>query len=78
MGLLEKLKKNKGTVSSALGKELAAKVLAGDRELLNEAVELCLFDKENPKSKSVRAGAAKIVEIVRRVSRCNDEGGKGD
>jgi hypothetical protein len=39
-------------------------VLAGEQALLREAVKLCLFDRENRQAKSVRAGAAKIVEIV--------------
>ena len=64
MELLELLKNNKGTVSSALGKELAQKVLNGDSSLLKAAIELCSFNPTNIKSKSVRARAAKIVEKV--------------
>lgn len=64
MDLLELLKINKGTVSSALGKELAKKVLEGDNKLLQQAIEYTTYDLENKKSKSIRAGAAKIVEIV--------------
>lgn len=64
MELLDLLKQNKGTVSSALGKELALQVLSGNLELLKEAVEHTSYDSENPKSKSIRAGAAKIVEKV--------------
>ena len=64
MSLFERLKDNKGTVSSALGKLLAAEVLAGDQKMLEEAVDLTCYDLPNIKSKSIRAGAAKIVEIV--------------
>jgi len=64
MDLLELLKNNKGTVSSALGKELAQKVLSGDESILPDAVELSIFEPENEKAKNVRSGAAKIVEIV--------------
>lgn len=64
MSILEKLQNNKGTISSALGKELAWEVLNGDRGILNEAVALCVYNLPDPGSKNVRAGAAKIVEIV--------------
>jgi len=64
MSLIEILKANKGTVSSALGKELALKVLDGNHQILEDAVELCNYDKANTKAKSIRAGAAKIVEKV--------------
>jgi len=64
MSLLEILRENKGTVSSALGKELAQQVLNGNIELLNEALVYTSYDPENIKSKSIRAGAAKIVEKV--------------
>jgi hypothetical protein len=59
MNLLEKLKKNKGTVSSALGKSLAQEVLQGDRDLLAEAIGLICTDDKN-----VRSGAGKIIECV--------------
>jgi hypothetical protein len=59
MKLLEKLKKNKGTVSSALGKSLAQEALKGDGGILNEAIGLISFDDKN-----VRAGAGKIIECV--------------
>jgi hypothetical protein len=59
MTLLEQLLENKGTVSSALGKQLAKDVLAGDITLLKEAVKLIHYD-----SKVVRSGAAKIIEKV--------------
>jgi len=64
MTLLEQLSANKGTVSSALGKELAKKVLGGDSEILLQAIDLTRFEPEKAKSKNVRAGAAKIVEKV--------------
>lgn len=59
MAILKQLQKNKGTVSSALGKELAEKVLRGDTKILEESVELVNFNDRN-----VRAGAAKIIEKV--------------
>lgn len=64
MGIFYALKANKGTVSSALGKQLAADALAGDLSILEEAVRLTCYDRNNPKAKHIRAGAAKIVEIV--------------
>lgn len=64
MNLFELLQNNKGTVSSALGKELAAKVLEGDHTILKDAIQYVSYDLENPKSKNVRAGAAKILEKV--------------
>jgi len=64
MTLLELLKENKGTVSSALGKELAQQVLSGNFGILNEAIEYASFEPDNVKSKSIRAGAAKIIEKV--------------
>lgn len=64
MGLFELLKNNKGTVSSALGKELAKKVLDGDIAVLEEAFKLAVYDCENKNSKAIRAGAAKIIEKV--------------
>jgi hypothetical protein len=64
MSILNQLKNNKGTISSALGKELAEKVLRGNEDILKEAVELCNFEPDNISAKSVRAGAAKIVEKV--------------
>jgi hypothetical protein len=59
MSILPKLEKNKGTVSSALGKALAQEVLDGETAVLDEAVVLLAHG-----SKNVRAGAAKIVEQV--------------
>jgi hypothetical protein len=60
----ELLKANKGTVSSALGKELGVKVLNGDLSILKEAFNYVVFDLGNEGSKGIRAGAAKIIEVV--------------
>jgi hypothetical protein len=59
MSILSQLEQNKGTISSALGKSLAKQVLAGEKAILAEAVELLTHD-----NKQVRAGAAKIIEQV--------------
>ena len=64
MGIFSKLESNKGTVSSALGKKLAQEVLEGNHEILKEAILLSSYKKEDKKAKNIRAGAAKIVEIV--------------
>lgn len=64
MELLDTLKNNKGTVSSALGKELAQEVLAGNMDILSEAIVLTCYNLDVVKGKVVRAGAAKIVEKV--------------
>jgi hypothetical protein len=64
MEIFELLRANKGTVSSALGKELGAKVLNGDLSILQEALKFVVFDLDNAESKGIRAGAAKIIEIV--------------
>ncbi len=64
MSILSQLQNNKGTISSALGKELAAKVLSGSINILNEAINLTTYNIENKKEKNIRSGAAKIVEIV--------------
>jgi len=64
MDLLDQLRANKGTVSSALGKELADKVLNGDKSILEQAIEHVSYDLDNEKSKGIRAGAAKILEKV--------------
>jgi len=58
------LKNSKGAVSSAVGKELASEVLNGKQEILYEAMELVNYEFENPKTKSIRASAAKIIEQV--------------
>lgn len=64
MSILSQLTANKGTVSSALGKEFGAKVIAGNTVILTEAVKYVCFELDNPKAKNVRAGAAKILEIT--------------
>jgi hypothetical protein len=64
MDIFELLKANKGTVSSALGKELGAKVLNGDLTILEQAMKYVVFDLNDDKSKGIRAGAAKIIEVV--------------
>jgi hypothetical protein len=65
MSILEQLANNKGTVSSALGKTLARKVLAeGQTDILAECMSLASFDASAPASRHIRAGAAKVVEIV--------------
>lgn len=62
--LIEKLRKNKGTISSKLGKELAEEVLNGDELILKDAVELVSYELDSVKEKNIRAGAAKILEKV--------------
>jgi hypothetical protein len=65
MSVFEQLSKNKGSVSSALGKTLAQKVLVeGQVDILAECLELASFAAPAPTSKHIRAGAAKVVEIV--------------
>jgi hypothetical protein len=64
MEILDLLKSNKGTVSSALGKELAYKVLNGDMSILQEAIKYVSFDLDNINSIGIRASAAKIIDIV--------------
>jgi hypothetical protein len=64
MEIFDLLKANKGTVSSALGKELGAKVLNGDLSILEQAMKYVVFDLNDDKSKGIRAGAAKIIEVV--------------
>lgn len=59
MSILPQLEKNRGTISSSLGKALARQVLAGETAILNEAVTLLSYGH-----KDVRAGAAKIIEQV--------------
>jgi hypothetical protein len=64
MSIFEKLDKNKGTTSSALGKSLAIQVINGNQEILSEAIKLVKYDLKNDKTKNIRAGAAKIIEKV--------------
>ncbi len=63
MSILPQLIKNKGTISSALGKQLARDYLDGQRDILPEAVSLL-----SCQTKNVRAGAAKIIEQIARES----------
>ena len=65
MSLFEQLSKNKGTVSSALGKALAQKVLdEKETDLLSECIDLASYEATAPACKHIRSGAAKVVEIV--------------
>lgn len=64
MSIFEQLKNNKGTISSALGKKLAGQVLAGNKNILEEAIDLVIYQENNQTSKNIRAGAAKIIETV--------------
>lgn len=45
--IFEQLKNNKGTVSSELSKRLAFEVLAGNIEILKEAIELTVYELTN-------------------------------
>ncbi len=64
MSTLDQLASNKGTVSSALGKVLAQKVLDGQTSILLECIDLACFDPSAPTQKHIRSGAAKVVELV--------------
>jgi hypothetical protein len=64
MSIFEPLMENKGTVSTALGKKLAKEALGGEAGIIDEAVCLCVFELSDANMRHVRAGAAKIVEIV--------------
>jgi len=64
MQILERLLNNKGTVSSALGKPLAHRALAGDLKILDKCVEYSTYQINDKKMKHVRSGAAKAVEIT--------------
>jgi hypothetical protein len=64
MNIFEQLSNNKGTVSSALGKTLAQKVLNGQLDILAECIDLSSYEVEAPAQKHIRSGAAKVVEIV--------------
>jgi len=64
MSIFARLENNKGTTSSSLGKELAKEVLNGDIEILSEAIELTVYHENELDAKNIRAGAAKIVELV--------------
>jgi hypothetical protein len=65
MTIFEQLSNNRGTVSSALGKELAGKVLnEGQVDILSGCIELASYNASAPASRNIRSGAAKVVEIV--------------
>jgi hypothetical protein len=65
MSIFEQLSKNKGTVSSALGKALAQNVLQERRvDILLECIDLASYEVSTPASRQIRSGAAKVVEIV--------------
>jgi len=65
MSIFEQLSKNKGTVSSTLGKMLAQKVLQESQvDILLECINLASYEAAEPTAKHIRAGAAKVVEIV--------------
>ncbi len=64
MNIFEQLSNNKGTVSSALGKVLAQKVLNGQTDILSKCIDLASYEAEAPAKKHIRSGAAKVVEIV--------------
>ena len=65
MSTFEQLSNNKGTVSSTLGKVLAQKVLKeGQTNILFDCIDLASYEVITPASKNIRAGAAKVVEIV--------------
>jgi hypothetical protein len=65
MGLLDQLSANKGTVSSALGKALAAEALDEGRiDVVMDCIDLASYEAPVVASKHIRAGAAKVVEIV--------------
>ena len=64
MSLLDQLSRNKGTVSSALGKAFAKRVLDGQTSVLMECIGLASYESSAPAQKHIRSGAAKVVEIV--------------
>lgn len=65
MIIFEQLANNKGTVSSALGKELAQKVLQEKRiDILMECIDLTSYQASLPAARNIRSGAAKVVEVV--------------
>ena len=65
MSIFEQLSNNKGTVSSALGKALAQKVLQeSQHDILSECIDLASYEASTPACRHIRSGAAKVVEIV--------------
>lgn len=64
MSILEQLKSNKGTTSSAQSKHMADDVLNGNTTILKDAIGLSSYCANNINVKNIRSGAAKIVECV--------------
>ena len=65
MSVYEQLSDNKGTVSSALSKTLARKVLdQGQLEILMECIQLAIYEASKPEARHIRAAASKVVELV--------------
>src|SRR5512137_117002 len=65
MSTWEQLSKHKGTVSTAFQKTLARQVLGeGRKDILADCIELSSHRASDPKVRHIRAGAAKVVEIV--------------
>jgi hypothetical protein len=65
MSTFEQLSRNRGTVSSALGKTLALRVLRdGRHDILRECIDFVCYESAAPGSRHIRAGAAKAVEVV--------------
>lgn len=65
MTLLQTLEKNKGTVSSALGKRITRQILeSNDHKMLGECIRFVCHQLPDPNGKNVRASAAKVVELV--------------
>ena len=65
MNIFEQLSANKGTVSTTLGKALARDVLEnGQADILRECLRLATYEASDPKARNIRAGAAKVVELV--------------
>ncbi|MFH0974957.1 MAG: hypothetical protein V1874_04150 [Spirochaetota bacterium] len=64
MTLFDRLANNKGTVSSALGKEIAKEILNGNNKLLSDTIPFVNYELKKTTVKHIRAGAAKIIECV--------------
>jgi len=65
MSTLEQLAAHKGTVSTAFQKTLARQVLnEGRTDILADCIALSSYRVDDPKVRHIRAGAAKVVEIV--------------
>jgi hypothetical protein len=64
MDLRTSLEKNKGNLSE-FGKKIGTRIaLREDIELLSQAVEFCTISLSDKKTRDIRTGAAKIVEMV--------------